>query len=228
LSVCSLAGRLRGRPGRPRGPLTGATASMSCSSSIESWVLAADRRTASGIPVASISRWYLDPGLPRSTGFAPTSSPTPRPHTHAVDGRSGPVDLVVVAQPVQQPMVQGLPHPGLLPVPQPPPAGHAAAAAQLLGREQPPGHPGPQHLDDAAQHRAVLEPGPAALGMRRRGWQQRLDGVPDLIGTSCSAMVGVVMAAHHPCHPPHCETTSNSTPDSRGLPALFPRRSMPR
>ncbi len=43
-------------------------------------VLAADRPTANGIPVASISRWYLEPALPRSTGLAPVNSP------HAVLG----------------------------------------------------------------------------------------------------------------------------------------------
>jgi hypothetical protein len=55
--------------------MTAGTASTMGSSSCESWVLAADSPTASGNPVASISRWYLDPGLPRSTGFAPTRSP---------------------------------------------------------------------------------------------------------------------------------------------------------
>jgi hypothetical protein len=67
------------------------TASTSSSNSCESWVLAADSPTANGIPVASISRWYLEPDLPRSTGFAPVSSP--------------------------QPMVQLLPDAGLLPIP---------------------------------------------------------------------------------------------------------------
>jgi hypothetical protein len=75
LSACSLAGRRRGRPGRPRGPMTAGTASTSCSNSCESWVLAADRPTAKGIPVASTSRWYLDPGLPRSVGFGPVRQP---------------------------------------------------------------------------------------------------------------------------------------------------------
>jgi transposase len=56
LSACSLAGRRRGRPGRPRGPMTAGTASTMGSSSCESWVLAADSPTASGSPVASISR----------------------------------------------------------------------------------------------------------------------------------------------------------------------------
>jgi hypothetical protein len=115
-------------PGRPRGPITAGTASTICSSS-ESCVLAADSPTASGIPPASTSRWSLEPALPRSTGFAPVSFPTPRPDTGRVDRGPGPVDLAVVSQPVQQPMMQGLPHPGLLPVPQPPPAGHAAATA---------------------------------------------------------------------------------------------------
>ncbi len=73
------------------------TASTSGSSSCESWVLAADNPTASGRPVASISRWYLEPALPRSTGFAPVSSPHAAPAPHAVDGRSGPVGLAVVA-----------------------------------------------------------------------------------------------------------------------------------
>jgi hypothetical protein len=75
LSQCSLAGRLRGRPGRPRGPLTAGTASTTWSSSMESCVLAADRQTARGMPPRSTSRWYLDPGLPRSVGFGPVSSP---------------------------------------------------------------------------------------------------------------------------------------------------------
>src|SRR5215207_5037409 len=72
LSPCSLAGRRRGRP---RIPLTGGIASTIDSSSCESWVLAADRPTASGMPRRSTIRWYLEPGLPRSTGFAPTASP---------------------------------------------------------------------------------------------------------------------------------------------------------
>jgi hypothetical protein len=55
------------------------TASTMGSSSRESWVLAADNPTANGTPVASISRWYLEPGLARSTGFAPTSSPHAAP-----------------------------------------------------------------------------------------------------------------------------------------------------
>jgi hypothetical protein len=75
LSPWSLAGRPRGRPGQPRGPLTGGTASTICSSSIESWVSAADSPTASGVAPRSTSRWYLEPGLPRSVGLGPVIAP---------------------------------------------------------------------------------------------------------------------------------------------------------
>jgi hypothetical protein len=75
LSPWSLAGRLRGRPGRPCGPLIGGTASTTASTSMESWVLAAESATARGMPRRSTSRWYLDPGLPRSVGFGPVSVP---------------------------------------------------------------------------------------------------------------------------------------------------------
>src|SRR5829696_10246757 len=91
------------------------------------------RRSAGGT-------WSLAcPGRP---GLRQRGPPTPGPHAHAVDGGPGPVDLAVVTQPVQQPVVQLLPDPGRLPVAQPPPTGHAAATAQLLRGEQPPGHPG--------------------------------------------------------------------------------------
>jgi hypothetical protein len=62
--------------------LTGGTASMTASSSIESWVLAADRPTARGLPRRSTSPWYLLPGLPRSVGLGPVSSPPLGAHAH--------------------------------------------------------------------------------------------------------------------------------------------------
>jgi hypothetical protein len=37
--------------------------------------LAAERRIASGIPVGSTTRWYLEPGLPRSVGFGSVAAP---------------------------------------------------------------------------------------------------------------------------------------------------------
>jgi hypothetical protein len=75
LSAWSLAGRFRGRPGRPRGPMIGGIASTTRTSWVESWVLAAESRMARGMPLRSTTRWYLEPALPRSTGFGPVASP---------------------------------------------------------------------------------------------------------------------------------------------------------
>jgi hypothetical protein len=52
-----------------------------------------------------------------------------------------------------------LPNAGAPPVPQAPPAGDGAAAAELAGGQQPPGHPGAQLVDDAAQAGAVIDAG---------------------------------------------------------------------
>src|SRR5512132_3845505 len=93
-------------------------------------------------------------------------------------------------------MLQLLPDAGLLPVAQLPPAGHPAAAAKLTGREQPPGHPGAQDVDDPAQHRPVLVQGRPPLGWGGLAGRGSI-AAQTSSGTSCSAMVGVVMAAHH-------------------------------
>jgi hypothetical protein len=53
----------------------GGMASSNGMSCIASWELAAERRIASGIPVWSTTRWYLEPGLPRSVGFGPVAEP---------------------------------------------------------------------------------------------------------------------------------------------------------
>jgi hypothetical protein len=75
LSPCSLAGRFRGRPGFPRGPMIGGIASTSGRRCVASWALAGERRTDSGMPFRSTTRWYFEPGLPRSVGFGPDCSP---------------------------------------------------------------------------------------------------------------------------------------------------------
>ena len=161
--------------------MTAGTASTRCSSSIESWVLCATA-TAGRTPLASTTRWYLLPGLPRSTGLGPVSSPTTRADADRVDRRPRPVDLRVIAEPVQQPVVQPLPHAGGLPVPQPAPTGDRTAAAQLAGGQQPPGHPGAQHVDDPAEDRPVVDPGSATVAVRGLGWQQRADRRPGYSG----------------------------------------------
>jgi hypothetical protein len=75
LSPCSLAGRFRGRPGLPRGPMMGGIASTNGSSWVESCALAVESRTASGMPFRSTTTWYLVPAFPRSVGFGPVCSP---------------------------------------------------------------------------------------------------------------------------------------------------------
>jgi len=61
--------------GLPRGPMIGGMASTSGSSWVASWALAAESRTASGMPLRSTTKWYFEPGLPRSVGFGPVASP---------------------------------------------------------------------------------------------------------------------------------------------------------
>jgi hypothetical protein len=116
LSAWSLAGRLRGRPGRPlarrspgrRRPAVPAAGSRGCWRPIDRpqagcwW-----RRSAGDI-------WILAcPGRPDWRRSVP---PTPGSDTDRVDGGPRPVDLPVVAEPVQQPVVQLLPYAGVLPV----------------------------------------------------------------------------------------------------------------
>jgi hypothetical protein len=72
LSAWSLAGR---RQGRPRPWHTGGTASIRTSKRRLSWMFAALRRRASGMPRASVMRWRLEPARPRSVGLGPVSSP---------------------------------------------------------------------------------------------------------------------------------------------------------
>jgi hypothetical protein len=48
---------------------------------VESWALEAERRTASGMPLRSTTRWYLEPGLPLSVGLRPVASAPPLART---------------------------------------------------------------------------------------------------------------------------------------------------
>jgi hypothetical protein len=123
LSAWSLAGRFRGRPDLPRGPMIEGITSTSGNSCVESWVLVAERWIASGTPFRSTTRWYLEPGLPRSTGLGPVCSPPFRPHAHAVHARPRPGDAGFVAEPVQERLMQALPDACFLPIAQAAPTG---------------------------------------------------------------------------------------------------------
>ena len=71
--------------------------------------------------------------------------------------------------------MEALPHLGLLPVPQPPPARHPAAAAHLL-RSHLPGNAALEDEQDAAERRTIRDTArPSAFGLGRFGWQEGRD-----------------------------------------------------
>jgi hypothetical protein len=188
----SLAGRLRGRPGQPRGPLTGGTASTIGSSSMESWVLAADSPTASGMSPRSTSRWYLEPGLPRSIGFGMVSSPPPfGAHAERVQAGSGPVELAVAAELIEQQVVQTPPDPArcqsrsrrqqVAGLPSSPAGAAARGRRCVAGRR-------------CDKHGALVDARSAAVAAWWSG-QQWLDGLHNMSGTRASTLV--VIATDH-------------------------------
>src|SRR5262249_56202985 len=86
---------------------------------------------ASGIPVASTSRWCLEPFLALSTGLGPVAAPPFRLHVAGVNHSSRPLDLARRTQPREQQLVQPIPDPGPLPRVQATPAGHTGAETNL-------------------------------------------------------------------------------------------------
>jgi hypothetical protein len=161
LSQCSLAGRLRGRPGRPRGPLTGGRRrpSAPAASSRGCWRPTALRPAGCRAGRPAGGTWSrAGRGL---SGSGRSGSPPFGAHAQAVQAGPQPVELALAAELVQQHVVELLPHAGALPVAQPPPAGDRAAAAELVDRQQPSGDAGAQLVDDAGQAGAVVDAGPA-------------------------------------------------------------------
>jgi hypothetical protein len=90
--------------------------------------------------------------------------------------------------------MQGVPHPGRLPVPQAPPAGHATATAHL-GRQHLPGDAGLEHKDDPGQGGAVGDAWSATLGLGCLSRQQRGDESPQFVADKRLAH-----GASVPCH----------------------------
>src|SRR6266540_3306089 len=97
--------------------------SSSASNTAASGVLAAVTSSDNGMPPPSFARCSLDPRLARSTGFAPVRSPPDRPQAEGVHGDPGPVELVGLAELIQQRLLEPLEHPGVGPLGKPPPAG---------------------------------------------------------------------------------------------------------
>jgi hypothetical protein len=145
--------------------------------------LAAVTAAVSGSPCPSQTSWILDPGLPRSTGFAPTWSPALGAHAGRVHAGARPVQPALLAEPVEDVEVEPLEHARLRPLGKPPPGGRWRAAAELLSRQQPPRGGGARHVDDRGKAVAVAD-GAASATIRRAGWrrQEGLDDRPQLVG----------------------------------------------
>jgi hypothetical protein len=149
---------------------------------VVSLTLAAVTTAVRGSPPPSQTRWSLLPGLPRSTGFAPTWSPALGPHAHGVHARPLPVQLALLAQAVQDLQVELLEDASVGPLGQPAPAGRRRTAAELAGGQQPPGGGGPGHVHDRGQAGPIRDGAvPAAVRWARRDRQQGLDDRPQLV-----------------------------------------------
>jgi hypothetical protein len=124
---------------------------MTAASMVVSVTLAAVTTAASGSPPPSQTRCSLLPGLPRSTGFAPTWSPTLGAHAHGVHAGPRPVQPILLAEPVQDLEVELVEHARGRPLGQAAPAGRRRAAAKLTGGKQPPRGRGAGHVHDRGE-----------------------------------------------------------------------------
>src|ERR687898_288051 len=180
LSAWTFSGRQR-RP--PAGVRTLGMSSSSASNTRLSLVLAAVTTSDSGSPLPSAARCSLDPGLARSTGFAPHRSPPDRPQAGRIHTDPRPVQPAGLAELAQQQLLEPLEHPGGGPLGEPPPTGGHAAAAELAHRQQRPGGGGTGHEDDRGHARPVRHgPGRATAGVGRRRGQKGLEALPKLLG----------------------------------------------
>jgi hypothetical protein len=153
LSVWSLLGRFLGRP--RRGLRIAEMVSTASSKSFESWTLAAEWVTERGMPSLSTTMWRFEPDLPLSVGFLPVFGP-PGGYACRVQRCPLPVDLVRLAQPVQQGWVQLFPHTRLVPFLETTPAPHPRAASHLLGQHLP-GDTALEHEQDAGESCSVVD-----------------------------------------------------------------------
>src|SRR5262245_29899357 len=106
---------------------------------------------------------------PGRSGSAPSSPPFWRFDADAVDARACPVDLLRTAQAVEQRVLEAWPDPSLGPGAPPSPTRHPRAIPEFLRHVLPP-NAGVQHKEDAAEHRAVVEPRTATLRFGRLHW----------------------------------------------------------
>src|SRR5215207_4459905 len=158
----------------------GSMASTASSKTLESWTLAAEWITESGIPLRSTTMWRFEPCLPLSVGFAPVLLPPGGGDARRVQRRPLPVDLLGLAQPIQELAVQLLPHARFLPLLEASPTSHARFASHLLGQHLP-GYAALQDEQDAAEGGPIVDAGPAALRLRLLLGQQRFYHFPQFV-----------------------------------------------
>jgi hypothetical protein len=103
--------------------------------------------------------WYFEPDLPLSIGLGPVSSPPFRPDGDRVDATAGPIQHLSLAELDQDDLVQPIPNPGILPLPQSSPRGVSGPAAQLL-RQVAPTATGAEHEHDPFQRGTIIDPLP--------------------------------------------------------------------
>ena len=125
------------------------------------------------------------------SGSAQSAPPGLGGQAGAVERPPAPVDQAGAAESVEKQVVERPPNFGSLPVPEPPPAGHAGAAAHLL-RQHLPRDAALEDEEDAGQRCAVLDRRAAALRARRTGREQGAEEGPEGVGNErcCHAPTG--------------------------------------
>jgi hypothetical protein len=179
LSAWILPGRVRRRPDGVR---IGGTSSRTAWNMLVSLTLAAVTAAVSGSPPPSQTRWSLLPGLPRSTGFAPTWSP------HAWPARSwcphwpatSPAGPARPTGPAPPDAAGRTRRPSSTPL--------GGASRSLANRSRARGRAavarggGTGHEHDRGEAVAIRDgPAPAAVRRPRRGRQQGLHERPQLV-----------------------------------------------
>lgn len=129
-----------------------------------------------GGDVVLASRFAAVGGVRAGVLAAPKS-----PHNPAVHGDRGEIQLVGLAQAVQQDLLQLIPDARPLPRAEATPTGHSRPAAHLL-RQVLPGNAGLEHEEDSGQCLAIVDRRPAPFRARRVLGQERLNDFPQLIG----------------------------------------------
>ncbi len=145
-----------GRPGRwpPRAPSP--AAGRSCLPPGGAWCPACPGPQATGRPPGCQSSDFHPCGW-RPPFFRPLHADALGADEDRVHAGAAPINEVGRLQPRQQCLVEPLPDAGLVPVPQPAPAGHARAAAHLFGQHLP-GDAAPQNEQDARKSLPVRHP----------------------------------------------------------------------